>query len=175
MTEEQLQSDDLGRSDAPAYDEFFRLLVEVADKVGESLSVVVNLDGSILTGQMISGGVYFQELGEVFVGGAELAAGDLAGKTADPEQWREIFGSWAEAYPDPEELGLEETKDSGDEGESDASEAEELRPAYFHLRNARMVSGPTVMPPEKREGFLWRGKISSVDGFAFGGMPNGDS
>lgn len=149
--------------DAPAYDAFFRTLVRATDRRGISLPVVINLKGTLITGQLISGRAYFSELGELFAGGAEMAFRESNGETADPAVWRDIFQNYADLYP--EHVTDESELETDDEASSDHD------PGFFHLRDAKIVSGPIVVPTEENNSFLWRGKIASVDGFAFGGSP----
>ncbi|MCA1577058.1 MAG: hypothetical protein LC794_06805 [Acidobacteria bacterium] len=66
-----------------------------------------------------------------------------------------------------------ETSDDLNDQPNEAASSESANPRseserrFIHLREAKFYLGGTVIPGEG-DGFLWRGKVSSVDGFTSG-------
>lgn len=125
-------------------DWFLRSLVDLVDGAGISFGVTLNVGGTVLTGQLISGGEYFRGFAAEF--------GDAAGDTPFGHSMREVLAKPAEQFEDvPEEHPL---------------------PAFIHLKDARMFLGSGPAMPTSR-GVWWRGRISEVQGFVLGSLSVG--
>jgi hypothetical protein len=94
---------------------------------------------------MISGKTYFKELGEMLAA-ASAGEGDMQSMLG------EAWSKYSAIYEKPD----------------DASEDWAPPPAGFiHLRKARFYA-PGQHPIPGDQGFLWRGKLSSIDAFSVG-------
>lgn len=151
MSEEQSppeQDDEDGPSlfDQPeGVDWFLANLVQMADAYKIEQGVTLNVGGILISGVLISGRSYFEELsGFVKVGAKGSKNAELASSIADS------YGQFAQIYP-----------------EHEVGEDYPHRPRnYIHLRGTVMFgsNGPMSGP----KGLLWRGKLSSVDGYILG-------
>jgi hypothetical protein len=127
-------------------DWFLAELVRRANEGGLSIGVTLSVGGTLISGILVGGHRYF----EGFADDIAAAAGDAetAGRA------RAFFRSPAAMYRS-DRRGAREV----------AADPEPL--AYIHLENARFFGGAgSPIPGEK--GVYWRGKLSSVDGFALG-------
>lgn len=73
------------------------------------------------------------------------------------------FQQLADSY----EAGLEASGEAGEEFNDGGGSSED--PAFFHLKNAQVDAGVSWQPRSDPSGMYWRGRISSVDGFALAG------
>jgi len=128
----------------PATDWVFENLVRSVNTEDHFfMSVTLCVNGGVLTGELISPRLYFYEYGKLWE--QVLAkAGDFAQK---------IRGNW-------EAIGEKEL--------AELRGSDRKTVTFFHLRNARIVVGPQPIP--NVGGFLWRGRISEVSGFAIGSL-----
>lgn len=120
-------------------DNFLQTYVHMFNKTPDArLPVTLSVRGKLITGEMIAGRAYFDELNRTIFGEIE------------PEHpLLQLHKSFASIY--------------------DAAGDETPPPMYIHMRSARYVDGTTFSPSDG-DGVLWRGKISSVDGFSFGSL-----
>ncbi|MDP9074454.1 MAG: hypothetical protein M3N98_09840 [Actinomycetota bacterium] len=126
-----------------AVDAVLALLVKAVNR-GETSDLGISLvvGGSWLTGSMIGGRMWFDQLGQVVDSQAGGEGGSL---------FRQIGQS---AYPsESERLAAERP-------------AEEPEPSFMHLRNARLLTGSAVRVPET--GGLVRLRLSSIQGWLIG-------
>lgn len=108
------------------------------------MGITLTIGGACVSGQLISGRKYFEELGAT-MRAASTKAGDAAETLGNAwEQFKEIY---------------EQSATGEDEGV--------LPAGYIHIKDARFFA-PGHPPLPNGGSFLWRGKISSVDGFAIG-------
>lgn len=111
-----------------------------------SVSITLQIDGGVLTGTLIGFREYFVELGKVWntmLGGGE--PGEGISKT---------FAKYAE-----DEFTKYKNRTLADQHHN-----------YVHLKDARLVFGHQMSPPYPQKGFLWRGKLKDVNGFAIGAL-----
>ncbi|MEE4451446.1 gas vesicle accessory protein GvpU [Novosphingobium resinovorum] len=122
-------------------------IVSDAQTLGFEQAMTLQVNGLIVSGVMIGGAKYF-ELQTALV--EPFATDEM--KVA--YYMKEVFATAADLYKPEEE----------DEAPS--------MPTYIHLRNAQFFSpGQRPLPGE---GVLWRGRLSSVDGFSFGSLSVAD-
>lgn len=107
-----------------------------------SVGVTLTLPGGVITGELISLRQYFHE----------YAA-----------QWKEAF----RALPEVAETVEQQWKEFGDENSKSLKETNEALFSYIHLKNATFITANGVLKMGGR-GLLWRGRISTVSGFAIG-------
>lgn len=131
-------------------DWFLRSILENVIGLGVDMGVTFTVGGSIVSGMLISGRKYFELLGD------GLAASSKSGDDIQAilgETWRQNTA----IYDKPEDAG-------------DDWRAPPL--GYVHLREARYyVPGQDPIPTNA--GLLWRGKLSSIDGFSLGNFSTG--
>ncbi|MBD8099398.1 gas vesicle protein [Pseudomonas fluorescens] len=123
-------------------------LVRSSNQASLSIGVTLSVGGSVISGKLIPHAVYFERLAESF-----------------SAPFREKGDHNADAIQDII-LGFNVTP------ESESSE-EDAPFQFLHLENARTYLG-TSSPIPGEPGALWRGKISSVDGFTLGTISNND-
>ena len=121
-------------------DEYLRELVRLVSGTESSFPVTLYMNGLVISGQIVSGHRYFEELRDqyaIYFGDSENSK-----KTID-------------YLTSPGKIYL------------DSDENKSMPPIrYIHLQNARVMSnGNKPMPAE---GVWWRGRISSIDAFNFG-------
>lgn len=155
MTKAKMSSDkantDLSASPSNDDDWFLGSIVTLLDKVdGFDFGVTLSVGGRIVAGNLISGRQYFTELGLSLSQAADkqttAAAADIMRTFAD--NWSQLA-----AVYDPSRF-------------EDSAPA----PSFIHLKNARYIIGSDFVPAP---GMLWRGKLSSVDGFSLGALTRG--
>ncbi|WP_409274780.1 gas vesicle accessory protein GvpU [Neobacillus sp. SCS-31] len=86
---------------------------------------------------------------------------------------KEYFESLSQAFEDGgdiEEKLSEMLINAGEAADSDAHDTAN----FIHLTNTRVYCGDSKSTPSKGE-FLWRGKLSEVDGFFLGRIVEGNS
>lgn len=126
----------------PGHDWMLAWLVAHVEAFGIEFGITLSVGGQSVSGTLISGRKYFQDLRESLSSVPNLE-GDLAKSLA------KSMTLWSEVYPEkPEDVDIYN-----------------LKPNFIHLRNARVVTPGGAVP---NNGALWRGKISAVDGFSVG-------
>jgi hypothetical protein len=123
------------------------LVATVNRLAGTELGVTLYVGGTIISGVLISGRSYFDQLSEA------------TARAADGEAFAEVFRHVAAGY-------LSGEGPAGTEAD-EPSEANSVRTAYLHLR-ATTVHVPGIAAAIEQG--LWRGRLSAVDGWAFGNL-----
>lgn len=128
-------------------DWFLEGIIENVINHGVDIGITLSVNGAIVSGILISGKKYFEELSEMMAKHSQNP-GDIMGALA--EGWK----SYTVIYEKPEDAPEDWTPP---------------RAAYIHLRDARYFA-PGQAPIPTNMGVLWRGKLSEVDGFSIGNM-----
>ncbi|HEV3007258.1 MAG TPA: hypothetical protein VGX78_22500, partial [Pirellulales bacterium] len=139
-------------------DWFLRVLVKLADHVGLTTWITLVVDGSHVTGELISAGQYASEFKEQFLGGIDTLS----------ESTREAATDLLDAASvalDPKAVHEAAKRQAGD------AAVALLEPDFIHLRSARVVHSPEI-GLDIRGGALWRFRLASVDGFSLGRQTN---
>lgn len=126
-------------------DWFLQMLVDMANKnpsIGVGLTL--NVGGMIISGNLCNGKDYFYRFGESL--GDAIFPNDKDNAQSVHEAYRSI----------------------GDDVYDDSSEKNPA--SYIHMMNAKFFSVKGDIIPSTSVGFLWRGKISSVDSFSLGSL-----
>lgn len=121
-------------------DPFLMTLVNLAHTQGLSFGITLTTPGGVITGTLISTGEFFNSFADSFAG---------AWTHGSSEELREGLAAWGEHRGG-------ELK-AGDGGED----------PFIHLKNVRHLDGNGSVP-SSGTGFLWRGKIEDITGFALG-------
>lgn len=124
-------------------DAVLTVLVKAVNK-GETSNLGISLlvGGSWLTGSMIGGRMWFDQLGDLIDAQTGSDAGSLFRKIGEV------------AYP------------SESERQAAGQEPENPEPSFLHLRDARLLTGSAVRVPDA--GGLVRVRLSSIDGWLVG-------
>lgn len=118
-------------------------LVELADNNVE-IGVTVAAGGAVITGTIVSGRRYFEELGK------RMSEANIADESAELRNVLvSSFSQWGEIYK-PENL----------------APIGKSKPRYIHLLNAQIVMGNQL----SGSGFTWRLKLAAIDGICIGNM-----
>jgi hypothetical protein len=129
-------------------DWYLQLFIAMAETMETGIPVTLSVRGILVTGTPISSKKYFDGVAKL-VSEAFAKAGFL------PDNIKTITESLALPGKQMEEIAKDETTSPSTY-------------TYIHLENARFYSPSGV--PWTQPGTLWRGKVSSVDGFYFGGL-----
>ena len=142
MNEEQERESELNpQLKAFEADYFLDIIVSVVHTTDIEIGITLNVNGLVVSGQLISVEIYFRELSE----GMNLA-------TTNTEAGNAVINAFKEAFRSLSDQAI--------------SSGQDRSPDFIHLRNAIVYSsGNTEMPISLP---LWRGKLSSVDGFSLG-------
>jgi len=126
----------------PEVDWFLRILVSMANSTpGVGLPIVLTVRGLVISGELISGKTYHEQFAQEM--------GTSFRSILDDDAVARI----EEGYSRPAHLY--------------DSEASLKTIVFIHLRNAK-IFGPGQQPIPSGQGMLWRGRLSSVDGFSWG-------
>ena len=128
-------------------DWFLQNHIEICLKTGLEMGITLTVSGAIVSGILISGKTYFDELGDSIQRGV---SGSVEVAQALGKSWKQF----TKIYEKPE--GVDD-------------DWEPPLPGYIHLRDARVFApGGRAIP--SNGGVLWRGKLSSIDGFSMGNL-----
>lgn len=136
-------------------DWFLQMLVGLANSWNLIIGITLNVGGTLISGDLVSGREYFEDFAKNFVDG--FAAGV---KGVDPETVSAMEVSLkklADMYPD-------RTVEKKKEEEEEEALRTTDRPTYIHLRDARIYH-PAGAPIPANQGVWWRGRLEAVDGF----------
>ena len=154
------QSEQATRDSSERVDWFLQTLVGLANSWNLIIGITLNVGGTLISGDLVSGRGYFEDFAKNFVDG--FVAGV---KGVDPETVSAMEGSLkklADMYPDR----TVEKKKEEEEAEEEALHTTD-RPTYIHLRDARIYH-PAGAPIPANQGVWWRGRLEAVDGFFLG-------
>jgi hypothetical protein len=120
-----------------------QLLVEDANDFGVEVPITLFVGGSVISGVLTSGRIYFEGFADQFAAGwPEEGRQQIRASMATPG---EVYPLLAPGEKSPRK-----------------------QPAQFiHLRDARVLAGTQAMP-HTSQGFLWRGRLAAVGGYALG-------
>lgn len=136
---EKIQTVDVLDSQDWLLEDFIQRIISIGIEVG----VTITVGGSIISGNLITGKRYFEEVSKLML---EAKASDQI-----TEFLSGYFKEFSAVYTNP----------------LDASEDwSPPRIGYIHLEKACYISSGKAHIPTG--GCLWRGKLSSVDGFSIG-------
>jgi hypothetical protein len=138
-------------------DELLSLLVQACDDGGFTTSLTVQSGGFLVGGLLISQSAYLR-------GQAELirAAGD------DADEGREAFAAAFDDLAEQQEQRSARRVARLQDGSALSEPEDEIRPAYLHLRDARLVG-----PGSRTATPFWRGRLDHIDAFWFGSLASG--
>jgi hypothetical protein len=132
-------------------DGFLRMLVRFCNETGAGIGITVHAGGTIVSGTLISDTEYYQllaervrtalpddESAEDFAGGVDRFARLIAGDDGKEE---------ANGEKDPADQKVKSTRGT----------------SYLHLKDASI--GPSLAELSPDERVLWRGRLSSIDGW----------
>lgn len=128
-------------------DLWLALWVSIVDRSEDvSIGITLMVQGTVVSGDLVSGRVYFEGLAREV---RDIGTGDAA------EAYAATLDKGAEMYP---VMKLRHESDDPDDDKAD--------PAYVHLRNAHVLSSSGA--PIQGINVWWRGRLSSVDAFWMG-------
>ena len=128
-------------------------LLELVSKFahsGVSQSVTLFVGGAVISGEIISGQDYFEEMAKI----AESA------NFHGPDGSEKILSEMSQGYRKFKKF-YDKPDDAGDDWTTPTD-------YYIHLKGARVFTSNGTIPG--RGDFLWRGRISCVDAWSIGGM-----
>jgi hypothetical protein len=135
-------------------DAFLRMLVRFCNKTGAGIGMTVHAGGTIVSGTLISDTEYYQLLAErvrIALPDDESAE-DFAGGI---DRWaRLIAGDDGEEEP------------NGEKEPADQRVKSTRGTSYLHMKDASI--GPSLAELSPQQGVLWRGRLSSIDGWMLG-------
>lgn len=132
----------LVEKDGVGADHVLQYLVSLINGVGSaSMGITLTIGGSLVTGLLISGDSFFEQF-----------SSDLAGGFAKQDETTEKIRATLNRF--------------GDKYRNDRISDEDVAsPVYIHLKEAKIYAPGGIVP---KQSLLWRGKVSSVDGFMLG-------
>lgn len=131
----------------PQRDWFLDTLVDLANRLGSGMGVTLNIKGTVIHGNLISGKLYFEELAKQ----VEPNPPDDPNQVIIADAFRGLISKMGE-----------------DVYSFDKEDEDRPPPNFIHLKDARILTGNGLIP--SNEGVLWRGRLTSVDGVVFGDM-----
>lgn len=124
---------------------------------GFTLGITLNVGGTLISGDLVSGKAYFEGLGEDYQSGfTDIAGFSQNFRDSIRSQFNEI-GEVLYGSPKEEAQGGELTNKSP------------IVYHFIHLKNAKFFA-PGASPTPRNRGTWWRGKIEAVDGFCLGSL-----
>lgn len=154
MTEESTPDQAVGSDSPPEViahiedkDWFLADLIRVFANLGVEFPITLHVRGSVISGKLIGGKTYFEEQSRLIASG-----------TSNHLEIRDLLVQMV----DQSKLIYERPEDAHDAWTAPS-------PGFVHLRDARIFSAHGE-PMPSNQGMLWRGKLSSVDGFWFGSL-----
>lgn len=138
-------------------DGLLQILVDLANRIDETpFELTLAVGGILVSGRLIGGRRYIDRLREVMLGDDP----GEAGKALDEVLFEAIRGLYPEPFDDREDE--EGVKDEESEDEQDP-----VRIIQIHLEDAQFFHPGQPGVPGNRA-VVWRGLLSSVDGFFYG-------
>lgn len=129
-----------------------KTFVSFANKQGLNTWITLTVGGLLISGELIGGRTYFEELA-IQLRGAKSNIKEFVSGIADgfEEAGRDI-------YPEPSHTEMEE------------EDADNSLISYIHLRHVKLLHPASMTAIPATDGVLWRGRLSAVDGFILGKM-----
>lgn len=127
-----------------------RSISYLANTVNFEVPITLQVKGLTITGRVISGARYFDGINGVYKRSVESWEDDEAKKQF--HRWIDLLFPLEEEPGTDEEVGLK-------------LQMEDV--LFIHLEDTFIFTGEHKIPTSK-EGVLWRGKLSAVDGFFIG-------
>lgn len=140
-------------SSVPETDHFLSFIVSQANDMAGEFPITLFLGGTAITGILIGGRAYFDEVARLVMQGTE---GQIPAELVD--NYRSMWSMHGSRYPSE---GLAERETAGE----DLLRFEPV--GFIHLRNAKFAFGSVGFAPQG-DGMLWRGRLSEVSGFSYG-------
>ena len=133
-------------------DGFLRMLVRFCNETGAGIAITVHAGGTIVSGTLISDTKYYQLLAKRVRTAlpSDESAEDFAGGV---DQWARLIAGAGKEEPN---------------GEKPADQKVKSTPgtSYLHLKDAAIGPSRAELSPQQR--VLWRGRLSSIDGWMLG-------
>ena len=138
----------------PLTDWFLQQLVAWANDRAMEYGVTLHVGGLAITGTLINGRTYFEEIAKLLAGAVTIENEEEGGGRSNLQ---EAIAGMGRIYPEREYI---------DRLEAGEDISLPNQPSFIHLRDAHWLVGTQVVPTEP--GIYWRGRISAVDGFVLG-------
>jgi hypothetical protein len=140
----------------PPVDFVLQAIVQLANDTGIELGLTVCVGGIVVSGTLIPGKKYFEEIAN-----DALQASGPADQAVIRQAISDYLGNFGKMiYEQPE--NEEQSGNNGDE-------TMKKLPGYIHLRGAKFFHN-SGNPIPTNQGLRWRGRLSKVDGFSLGAM-----
>ena len=141
MNKQREREPELNPESKSGVDILLQGIVAATNQVDAEIGITLNVSGLVISGRLISSKVYFKKLLKLMGLEETHSEGDIA--VVNP--FDRLFQTLADlSNPSNETQTLE----------------------YIHLKNARVYLSRNPGIPDN--GVLWRGQLSSVDGFSIG-------
>jgi hypothetical protein len=145
---EQKVEKDSGDSSSPYNDDWFLSeIIRWTNDAGFELGLTLHVGGSLVSGITISGEKYFEAF-------KKQMTASFSAPSETISDLENAFNNFQKIYVHDDET------------------ADRPPPHFIHLKEARTYSANGTIP--KNSGVLWRGHISSVDGFSLGRLVASD-
>jgi hypothetical protein len=143
-----------GGPQARDVDGFLRMLVRFCNETGAGIGVTVHAGGTIVSGTLIADTEYYRLLAERVRAALpdDESAEDFAGGV---DRWARLIAG---------EDGKEEP--NGEKEPADQRVKSTRGTSYLHLKDAAI--GPSLAELSPQQRVLWRGRLSSIDGWMLG-------
>jgi hypothetical protein len=136
-------------------DFLLQAIVDLANNTGIEMGITLCVGGTVLSGQLISGKAYFEEIANEALQASGSA--DAGVRLVLSEFLGNLGKSIYERTENEEESGKE------------VDRTMKRLPGFIHLRDAKFFHNSGQPMPGNR-GIRWRGRLSAVDGFSLGVM-----
>lgn len=134
----------------PHFDWYLGEYVKFANK-GLRFPITLYCSGLLVSGIIIGGEEYF-----------EMAAEQVKQSFTNPEE-QEVISNWVS--------GWKSIYTSEDDNESDEGDEADVPPlGFIHLMDAKIFHPGQIPIPSGKDGVLWRGRLSSINGFHWGAL-----
>jgi hypothetical protein len=134
-------------------DGFLRMLVRFCNETGAGIALTVHAGGTIVSGTLISDTKFYQLLAKRVRTAlpSDESAEDFAGGV---DQWARLIA------------GQDGKEEPNGEKPADQKVRSARGTSYLHLKDASI--GPSLAELSPQERVLWRGRLSSIDGWMLG-------
>lgn len=139
------QSQDLNEHSPPLIantDWLLQILINLVNGGDMSISITLNVGGTMVHGDLVGGHKYLEQMGLGF------SRGLFGNESKESRSLAESFKKMGDTIYEKEKL----------------EDPEQPGPSFIHLKNAKFIRPIGQTFPENG-GFWWRGKVSAIDGF----------